>query len=343
MESDSEARTTSDPSELNSEILSLGSVLEADYADYNDSTTSSSEHKIQKTLSASFSAAEKVSHQQADERTRITLSNAVDSDSYRDAVARLITANSLSHRLVESPEWIAMCLTLNWCARPALIKSHTTVAARIAYNFLQQRELVKEPLKDALSCIHLCTDTWYAGLNFQKEFQAISAQFVHRNGELPQALLSLPELPYGHSGAAVAEVFYDVISEYNLQTSIGWINGDNHGANNTLCASIEEFLRDCSNSDWHANEKRLRCVNHVINMPVQTFLFAKDNEAIEVAEQRITNTSQSLDDALADLANNDDTAGWCKQPAINKLYRLAVALRNVRLSRAFKATADRQL
>ena len=40
-----------------------------------------------------------------------------------------------------------MCLTLNWCARSALIKSHTTIPARITDNFNNQRALIK----------HICT------------------------------------------------------------------------------------------------------------------------------------------------------------------------------------------
>jgi hypothetical protein len=76
-------------------------------------TQTVAQRHLQATIDASFSAVEQQAHRSADERTQNTLLNAVDPESYRNAVARLIVKNSLSRRLVESPEWIAMCLTLN--------------------------------------------------------------------------------------------------------------------------------------------------------------------------------------------------------------------------------------
>jgi hypothetical protein len=296
------------------------------------------------TISASFSKAERLAHSTASEQARNVLINAVNPESYRNAVARLITSKSLSHNLVESPEWMAMCLTLNWCARAALIKSHSSIPARIAENYHYQRGLVKQHLHKAISCIHFCTDTWYAGTSFQKEFQAINAQFVDEQGHLQQALLALPELPGGHSGAAVAPYFIDTLQWYDIEERLGWITGDNHGANDTLCRAIEEYLvNDKGITTWQAEFRRLRCIGHTINLPVQTFLFAKDDEAVAIAKERTANSTIPLDDALAELSQTDDKAGWSRAAPVYKLYRLAVALRNMRLAKDFKHLAGRIL
>ena len=97
-------------------------------------------------------------------------------------------------------------------ARPALITSHSSVAARIISNFEQQKELIKQHLHASISCIHFYTDTWYASTSFQKEFQAINAQWVDKQGHLKQALLALPDLLYGHSGAVVAPYFISTLA-----------------------------------------------------------------------------------------------------------------------------------
>ena len=57
----------------------------------------------------------------SDEKTRNTLRNACNKSSFRNAVARFVTSQSLAHNVVESKEFHAMCLTLNYEAGHALI------------------------------------------------------------------------------------------------------------------------------------------------------------------------------------------------------------------------------
>jgi hypothetical protein len=46
-----------------------------------------------------------------------------------------------------------MCLSLNWMAGHALMKSHSSIPRRIASNFEYQRDLVKSALHNAMSYI----------------------------------------------------------------------------------------------------------------------------------------------------------------------------------------------
>ena len=68
-----------------------------------------------------------------------------------------------------------MCLTLNYEADHALIRSHSSIPRRIASNFEYQRSLVIAALHKAQSAIQLCTDSWTSSLTNQREFQAINA------------------------------------------------------------------------------------------------------------------------------------------------------------------------
>lgn len=69
-------------------------------------------------LKASFSRQELIAQEKAEKSVRNILRNACNKTIYRDAVARLVTSNSLAHNLVESPEWKAVCISLNWMAGP---------------------------------------------------------------------------------------------------------------------------------------------------------------------------------------------------------------------------------
>lgn len=54
-------------------------------------------------------------------------SNAYNKNNFRSAVARLITRQSLAHSVVESKEFRAMCLTLDYEAEHALVCSHLSI------------------------------------------------------------------------------------------------------------------------------------------------------------------------------------------------------------------------
>jgi hypothetical protein len=289
-------------------------------------------------LKASFSRQELLAHKTAEKSTRNILRNACNKTTYRNAVARLITRQSLSHNLVESPEWTAVCLSLNWMAGPCLINSHATIPRRIASNFNYQRGLVKEALSKAISCIQICTDSWTSGLQNQKEFQAINCQFVDRNGKLCRALLALPELLHGHGGEEVAPHLIKTLQIYDIEDKLGYITGDNASANDTLCRAIETHLQS-KGIDWQAAYQRLRCLGHIINLATQAFMFAEDQEAVEVATQRAANSDQTIDDSIAALSKTE-AQGWRKAGPLKKLYNLAVALRNLRLHNEFKKLAN---
>lgn len=147
-----------------------------------------------RSIKASFSAQELAAQARSDEKTRNTLRNACNKGSFRNAVARFVTSQSLAHNVVESREFHAMCLTLNCEAGHALVRSHSSIPRRIASNFKYQRSLVKDALHEAQSAIQLCTDSWTSGLTNQREFQAINAQWGDANGQIQRALLALPEL-----------------------------------------------------------------------------------------------------------------------------------------------------
>ena len=75
-----------------------------------------------------------------------------------------------------------------------------------------------------------------------------------------------------------------------------------------MCRDIEEHLASIG-IEWSALTYRLRCLGHVLNLPVQAFLFSKDSNAVEFAIQHAQQSNQPLDEAIADLSKDAD-GGW---------------------------------
>jgi hypothetical protein len=83
--------------------------------------------------------------------------------------------------------------------------------------------------------------------------------------------------------------------------------GDNHGANDVLCRSLESRFTQ----PWDALQHRLRCIGHIINLAVQAFLFDQDLEALN------QDTSE-LDDPSSE---------WRQRGTLGKLHNIAVHIR----------------
>jgi hypothetical protein len=256
-----------------------------------------------------------------------------------------MASGAISQRAIELPEWSAMVCSVNWMAQGYLITSHSSIPPRLVTNFELQQLKIKEHLQRSRSCIHLCTDSWYAGTILQKEFQGINAQWVSPEGRLQKALLALPALADGHAGSEVAPHLIKALRFFEIEEKVGWVTGDNHGANDTLCRALEEHLQsECGIRWWLAANRRLRCLGHIINLPTQAFLFAKDAEAVDVALQRANNSQeQTMDESIALLSQVDDSKGFSKVPTLQKINQFATALRKKRLHDIWMSHARQRL
>ena len=114
----------------------------------------------------------------------------------------------------------------------------------------------------------------------------------------------MPRLPKGHSGAQVAPYILSTLKDYGVEERLGYITTDNHGANDTMCTAIEEEI-----PNFKPEERRLRCVGHIINIAIQAFLFARNEEAVEVAIEASKAQSQGTLEEEILAASEKDTEG----------------------------------
>lgn len=158
---------------------------------------------------------------------------AADITTVRKAILRLIVLHDLPLNLVKWPQFHTLVYSINHCAADTVFKARSHITRYIHENFLLKQAALQRELQQAQSRIHLGTDTWHAPNRY--ELQGITAHFVDKQGKLQQALLAILELFEGHAGEKVAPQLTRVLDEYGIKDKIGYVVGDNHGANDTLC------------------------------------------------------------------------------------------------------------
>lgn len=139
------------------------------------------------------------------------------------------------------------------------------------------------------------------------------------------------ELETGHSGEEVANHVIRTLEWYGFENRLGFITRDNHEANDTLCRAVAEAV-----PGWSPVNNGLRCLGHIINLAVQAFLFAKDEDAIEEAERQSQRSKRDIDEEIAP-ASVKLQEGWSTVLPLQKLHTFCTALnRSSALSTAFK-------
>ena len=144
----------------------------------------------------------------------------------------------------------------------------------------------------------------------------------------------------GHAGLLVAAEVIRVLDVYGIRNMLGYTTTDNATCNDTMCRALSDSL----SSDWDATEGRLRCAGHIINLPMQAFLFAKDKEAVEEALRQADLRGSEVDEEIAVLSRRGTEGGWITVTPHQKVHAFGTYLRKSdRLFQEFKRLARRSL
>lgn len=149
------------------------------------------------------------------------------------------------------------------------------------YDFMRPR-VVRE-LSQALSKIHISFDGWTIK-GGKRGFLGVVAHYVDKHGELQDLPIALPQLTGAHSGEKMAEVVYETLQQFGINSlNIGYFVLDNASNNDATVATIAQKM------GFNPAHRRLRCSPHTLNLIGQTLLWGKDDDAFD-------NTASKLDD-----------------------------------------------
>jgi hypothetical protein len=65
-----------------------------------------------------------------------------------------------------------------------------------------------------------------------------------------------------HKGSEQSVLIASVLGEYDILKKLGYVIGDNHGSDDTLCRSLQLHLLE-KEIEWDAATQRIRCIGHI--------------------------------------------------------------------------------
>ncbi|KAG9096989.1 hypothetical protein FS749_007324 [Ceratobasidium sp. UAMH 11750] len=187
-----------------------------------------------------------------------------------ERIIRWIAVDDQSLNAIEQPEFREI---LVYCGQGVLRDHDIPHRSKIAFEmhqvYLQEKELIVKAMQKSLGRISLTTDLWSDQLI--RSFMAVTVHYIDCLGDPAEHLVAFRKIDGQHTGANVGHVLFSVLDEISMIGKIGHITMDNASNNNTLMDELErEFA--ARSLPFDAEENRVCCFPHVINLAVQRFL-----------------------------------------------------------------------
>ena len=126
----------------------------------------------------------------------------------------------------------------------------------------------------------------------------ICAQWINNEYNLRKTLITLPEYWHDHSKKHQTKFIFDCIRNYEITHNINCHTSDNMSSNDTCVRSLHKWLSEID-INWDTSKNCMRCLRHIINLSLQTFLFAKSKKTLKAAiNATIENTNRNINDAI---------------------------------------------
>jgi hAT family C-terminal dimerisation region len=242
---------------------------------------------------------------------------------FREALVAFICCVHIAFSIVESEWFLALLTTLSDLVPALLPASHNTVRNWVVKSYEQRKQKVIKQLQNARSNIHLSFDLWTSPNHHA--FNAIVAHYVTSEYKVVSTLLAFRNLLGPHSGENIAGSVQDVCEEYQISPRLGCFVLDN-ATNNDTCITVLGAVYNWTPKQQE--QRRLRCMGHIINLVAQAFVLG---EKAELFEQAIT---------AAEMGRDEEVQLWQLCGPIGKLHYIVVyILRTPQRRQQFKVAA----
>ncbi|TKA63593.1 hypothetical protein B0A49_09385, partial [Cryomyces minteri] len=130
---------------------------------------------------------------------------------------------------------------------------------------------------------------------------------------------------------------------FTIDMWIGYFVGDKHTSNDKMCRCISTALA-AKGIEWDPIHHRVRCNGHVVNLAVQAFLFAKNQDAVDYAVEQANTKDDDFDETVASKLHKAEAAGWREIGPLGKIHNFAAFVRSSdALHQAFLTLASKTL
>lgn len=248
----------------------------------------------------------------------------VNTTKFQDQVLRLLIIEHLAFNLTASVEW----KTLLSIAHPQLAKvplSRQTMRRRAKEAYDLEKAKVKAMLNASASKIHISFDMWsspnrYAifGVvaHFVRSF-VVEGKVLYRNQAV---LLAMRRMKAKHDAEQMSKEIIDVVLDYEIGQRLGAFQSDNPTFNDN---TVREILLVLDPTYQYWQDRRARCVGHVINLAAKALIFGTDVDAFIF---KIAGEAKARRKRRVEMVQKAQEV-WRSKGAIGKLHNLVKAIR----------------
>ncbi|CDO75086.1 hypothetical protein BN946_scf185010.g11 [Trametes cinnabarina] len=245
------------------------------------------------------------------DKARVALPNYLRSGSITSAFKRQgkgkVTYSTVQHKPFETRahivRWVARALRplsivedtdfkiLMKTGRPEYwIPSRRTVARDLHQVFAKTRSRIAQMLNEYDGDINFASDCWTSPNH--RAFMAITVHLVYQ-GEALCFPLDLVEVPFSHTGEALAHAFQRVLEEFGIQRKVLGYTGDNATNNDKMV--VELALLDNS---FSGVSSQARCFLHTDNLAAKSAMRPFDQAKAKGGEDRAAHLAHQIGNQL---------------------------------------------
>jgi hypothetical protein len=182
----------------------------------------------------------------------------------------------LPFSIVESEYFINPFMSANSTAAELISKDGDTIRAWIQQKYKPAKAEMVVLLSESRSSVHLAADIWTSPNALA--ILGVVAHWMMEDGSRKSILLELSQMREQHNGEHIADEMVNIIESFGLVQKLGYFLTDN--ATNNDCA-----IRILGKKyGFTLDERRLRCLAHIINLAVHNLLNALFDSVISLSQ-----------------------------------------------------------
>jgi hypothetical protein len=157
-----------------------------------------------------------------------------------------------------------------------LVRSSDTIRRWILWEFAKQRRYIKAELAVVKSRIYISFNLWTSPNS--KGLVGVVFHYLDQDLKVRSLLADIRRVKGAHSGENIAEAVIPIIKEMINIKQLDYFVADNATINDTAIRAILAYLLlKLEDPD----SRRVRCLDHIINLAAKAFLFGNDADAFE--------------------------------------------------------------
>ena len=114
--------------------------------------------------------------------------------------------------------------------------------------------------------------------------------FINENMQQKTIFFALKKLQKIHFDENMIVIVFQTLNDYEIRDKLNYFVMNNAKNNDTMMKIISRIFQKQHNIDYDSMKHRLRCINHIINLAIQIYLF---NKHFDVEYRIVVNIRQT--------------------------------------------------